>query len=119
MNRTWRYAVTILIAAGVLAVLSSVAIDQIGRRWFLRDVEQRAELVWRSVSAALADDVTKGRTRTIATVLDAITKDETVAAAGICMPNGRLIRSARYPVDLSCTALYDDHASGVRQTRCV
>jgi trehalose 6-phosphate synthase len=114
--RTWRYAVSILIVAGLLSVGASVAIDQIGRRWFEHDVQQRAELVWRGVGSAIAGDVSRGRMGALSGILNEITRDEKVAASAVCLPNGKIVRSARYPVELSCDSLIEE-ADGPRTRR--
>ncbi len=106
MFRAWRYGLSVLLLASLLAAAASVAIDFIGRRWFERDVDLRAELVWRSARNGLADDLDANNHKRLQALLDELGRDDKISGAAVCVANAKQpFVSAGYRGIVTCEML--------------
>jgi trehalose 6-phosphate synthase len=96
----------------LLAVLAAIAyavvplVDKLTLRWFVRDLDIRAELITNTVYDTLQEQVLRGsRARTLA-YFNKILQDERLFAIGFCAePNRPPIATAMFPAAIHCNDL--------------
>jgi trehalose 6-phosphate synthase len=95
--------------AGVLALLAwgaSWVVGETSRRWFERDIEQRAGLAIQSAKESLVRHWRAGDLIKLQGLLRDIARDERIMAAAACGADLSMVaRTSEYPRDLSCRDL--------------
>ncbi len=99
-----RFVVPLLFALTGIAVVATPLAEDLVSRWFQRDVELRAALVFQSVEYSLADIWNEGpRFDSYKRLFDNIARDERVLAVGLCTSDGRLVaKSGQWPARFGC-----------------
>ena len=107
------YAALGLVAGVILIValtsLASLIIDG----WTQRDMDLRAELIFRSIRDQ-ASLVGAGETKSLGRVMEQIAEDERIFGLAFCGKDGKLaVATSAMPKDLDCAALARQHIGGV------
>jgi trehalose 6-phosphate synthase len=102
MRRVIRFLVAQLTGLAVLAFVGYVALAQVTREWFEKDLRLRTELAVRSAQQGLASVWHSDRQR-LAEMLADITRDERVLGAAACSGQGELLAlTDAFPEEFSC-----------------
>ncbi|MDD3182327.1 MAG: trehalose-6-phosphate synthase [Alphaproteobacteria bacterium] len=101
-----RFILPLLLALTSLAIVATPLAEGLVSRWFQRDVELRATLIFQSVEYSLTDLWNQGkRLESYKKLFDNIARDERVLAVGICSAEGKLVtKSAQWPTNFACPA---------------
>jgi len=106
MGLSLRFILPLLLVLSAIAYAVMPLVDQLTLRWFVRDLEIRAELVSNSVHETLQENILRGtRGKTLA-YFNKITQDERLFAIGFCRDQARApIATATFPAEIHCTDL--------------
>jgi trehalose 6-phosphate synthase len=98
--------IALLLALIVLAWVASIAAEQMSRRWFEEDVDQRARLAVRGARETLALHWRAGDQERLKATLATLTRDEHILAAAACGEDLAFVtRSAEFPKALTCSGV--------------
>ncbi|MCO5100991.1 MAG: trehalose-6-phosphate synthase [Burkholderiaceae bacterium] len=107
-----RFVVPLAIALFLMALLVVPWIDTLTTRWFVRDVEIRAQLVGNSIDDAVAASLASGAYGAIEQRFQRTISDERLYALGLCLPDGTLaVHTEPWPAALTCTKGLDPLAA--------
>jgi len=106
MRLSLRFVLPLLIVIGLVAYAVRPLVDQLTLRWFVRDLDIRAQLIANTVQEPLVDLVqANGRTK-ISALFARIAEDERVYAIGFCDAQRRQFTGTRnFPSDITCEGL--------------
>jgi len=106
MGLSLRFIMPLLLVLSAIAYAVMPLVDQLTLRWFVRDLEIRAELVSNSVHDTLQENILRGtRGKTLA-YFNKITQDERLFAIGFCRDQARApIATATFPAEIHCADL--------------
>ena len=106
MRLSLRFLVPLLIALGVFAYAAVPLVDSLMTRWFVRDLEIRANLVANTVQEPLAEMIDAGSPGRISRYLTRLTQNERIYAVGLCLPDlQHPLSTAEFPEALACNKL--------------
>ncbi|HVF62798.1 MAG TPA: trehalose-6-phosphate synthase [Casimicrobiaceae bacterium] len=106
MRLSLRFLVPLLIALGVFAYAAVPLVDILMSRWFIRDLEIRANLIANTVQEPLASMIESGSPGRIARYLARLTQDERIYSVGLCLPETtQPVATSDYPESLTCDKL--------------
>ncbi|BDG06303.1 alpha,alpha-trehalose-phosphate synthase (UDP-forming) [Anaeromyxobacter oryzae] len=106
MRTFLRVTLPLLAGLALLAWGAALVVNTTARSWFLRDVTLRARLASAGAQQALAAHLVAGEQGKIATLLDALARDERILAAAVCSPTFSAIASTTgFPERWSCEVL--------------
>ncbi len=98
-----RFVLPLAIALFLMALLVVPWIDTLTTRWFVRDVEIRAQLVGNSIDDAITTPLVAGNYPAIEQRFQRTIGDERLYALGLCLPDGTLaVHTDPWPVPLDC-----------------
>ncbi|MDD5585667.1 MAG: trehalose-6-phosphate synthase [Alphaproteobacteria bacterium] len=99
-----RFVFPLLLALTGLAVVATPLAENLVSRWFQRDVEMRAALIFQSVEYTITDLWNQGkRLESYKKLFDNIARDERILAIGICSADGNLVtKSSQWPPNFAC-----------------
>jgi trehalose 6-phosphate synthase len=101
-----RFLVPLLIALGVFAYAAVPLADALMLRWFVRDLDIRAELIANTVQEPLSALVLTGSTARIRDFFKRLTQDERIYAVAACVAGQqRPVATPDFPAELRCDAL--------------
>jgi trehalose-6-phosphate synthase len=99
-----RFVLPLLLAVGLLAYLSVPLIDQLTLRWFMSDLDQRAQAIAATVVGPLREAQLQGDVPRIASMLNAASTDAKLQSAALCDAQGAVVaRSSLFPGGLRCS----------------
>jgi trehalose 6-phosphate synthase len=102
MRQRLAYAVTLLGLLGGLAWAASAALEELGRRWFEKDTDLRAQLAVNG-RETLAAYFVSGDADRMRRALLALARDERILAAAACGPDGHELASTpEFPAVARC-----------------
>ena len=98
-----RFIIPLTIALALLAYTVMPLIENLTLRWFVRDLDIRAELIADTLQEPLGELLEQGNKTKINALLARSTKDERLFALGYCDWEGNLLyRTPMFPSDLGC-----------------
>jgi trehalose 6-phosphate synthase len=101
-----RFLVPLLIALAAFAYAAVPLVDNLMSRWFVRDLESRANLIANTVQDPLASLIEEGSPTRIARYLGRLLQNERIYAVGLCLPGTpQPIATADFPETLACDKL--------------
>ncbi|HSA64879.1 MAG TPA: trehalose-6-phosphate synthase [Nitrospira sp.] len=105
MRLTLRFLFPLALVLAGLAYAVIPLVDSLTLKWFVKDLEMRAELIGRMVEAPLGDLlVTESKTKLMA-YFNRLILDERLFAIGFCDLNNRLLyKTPSYPEGVTCQA---------------
>jgi len=112
MRLSLRFVLPLLLAIGLVAYAVRPLVDQLTLRWFVRDLDIRAQLIANTVQEPLVDLVRANARPKIAALFNRIAEDERLYAIGFCDAQRRQFTGTRnFPADVGCDSL-DRFAQG-------
>jgi trehalose 6-phosphate synthase len=106
LPRTLKFVMVLVAGLGVLTWAASIVVTDTTQAWFERDLALRADLVAQSGRRALVAFWREGSRTKVRELLDDVTRDERIMAAGVCGEGGKLFsKTADFPDELSCPGL--------------
>src|SRR5690606_31980305 len=107
-----RFVIPLAIALFLMALLVVPWIDSLTTRWFVRDVEIRAQLVGTSIEDAVTTPLVAGNYPEIEQRFERAIGDERLYALGLCLPDGTLaVHTDPWPSVLGCSGVTDPRAA--------
>jgi trehalose 6-phosphate synthase len=101
-----RFLIPLLLALGVFAYAAVPLVDSLMTRWFVRDLDMRAQLITNAVQDPLVQMIESGSPGRIARYLNRLTQDERIYAVGLCLPEStQAIATPDFPEALACDKL--------------
>jgi trehalose 6-phosphate synthase len=111
MRLSLRFIVPLLLALGALAYAAVPVVDRLTLRWFMRDLDIRANLIANTVQDPLQDLVRAGSQIRIEQFFTRITQDERLFAIAFCPTGAREpVATPTLPPEILCSGL--DRYSG-------
>ncbi len=105
MRLSLRFLVPLFVALAALAYFVVPQVDALTVRWFVRDLDSRAQLAATPLAAQLADLVTQRAQGRITALLNGVTQNERLYAIAYCDTDDRIAyRSANLPPAVGCVA---------------
>jgi trehalose 6-phosphate synthase len=112
MRLSLRFVLPLLLAIGLVAYAVRPLVDQLTLKWFVRDLDIRAQLIENAIHDPLVELVRTNARSKIATLFNRIAEDERLYAIGFCDAQRRQFTGARnLPADIGCDSL-DRFAQG-------
>jgi len=106
MRLSLRFVLPLLLAIGLVAYAVQPLVDQLTLKWFVRDLDIRAQLIANTVQEPLVDLVHANARSKITTLFNRIAEDERVYAIGFCDAQRRQFTGTRnFPADIGCDSL--------------
>lgn len=103
MRLSLRFLLPLAIVLAGLAYAVIPLVDTLTLKWFVRDLDMRAEVIGRTVEASLGDLLISESKAKLPTFLDRIIQDERLFAVGFCDRDHRLLYKTQiYPEAVSC-----------------
>lgn len=105
MRLSLRFIIPLAFVLGVIAYGVIALVDSLERKWFIRDLDMRSELMVGTMEGPLADLVVTNAESKILAYFNRIIQDERPYAIGFCDLDNRLSYTTRsYPEDVTCQA---------------
>jgi trehalose 6-phosphate synthase len=106
MRLSLRFVLPLMLVLIGVAYAVAPLVDQLTLRWFVRDLDIRAELIANTINEPLQDQLAAGsRAKTLA-FFNRIAQDERIYAVGYCAtPTGAALASRLLPAELRCAEL--------------
>ncbi len=106
MRLSLRFVLPLLFAIGLVAYAVQPLVDRLTLKWFVRDLDIRAQLITNTVQEPLTDLVRANARPKIIALFNRIAEDERVYAIGFCDAQRRQFTGTRnFPPDLTCDSL--------------
>src|SRR5215471_8191567 len=106
MRLSLRFVIPLLVALAGFAYLAAPLADALLMRWFVRDLELRANWLIATVQEPLADMVAGGFTPQITRYFNRLVQEEGLYAVGLCVSKSNTpIATANFPREIRCDAL--------------
>ena len=103
MRLSLRFLLPLAIVLAGLAYAVIPLVDTLTLKWFVRDLDMRAEVIGRTVEASLGDLLVGESKAKLPTFLNRIIQDERLFAVGFCDRDNRLLYKTQiYPDAVSC-----------------
>lgn len=103
MRLTLRFLFPLALVLAGLAYAVIPLVDSLTLKWFVKDLEMRAELIGRMVEAPLGDLLAAESKTKLVAYFNRIIQDERLFAIGFCDRNNRLLhKTPSYPEDITC-----------------
>lgn len=99
-----RFVLPLLLAVAALAYFSVPLIDQLTLRWFIGDLDQRAQAIGTTLAAPLREAHQRGASARVTELLNAASTDERLQSVAVCDPDGQIVAiSTQFPASVRCT----------------
>ncbi len=109
MRLSLRFLVPLIAALALLAYFVVPQIDALTVRWFVRDLDSRAQLAAGPLADQLAELVPERANQKITALLNSVTQNERLYAIAFCDRTNRIAyRSANLPAEVGCLASPDE-----------
>ena len=105
MRLSLRFIIPLMLALAAIAYSVVPLVDQLTLRWFVRDLDIRAELVANSLQEPLQEQLLVGKPAKIQAYLGRLIQDERLFGLGFCTQAGALIATRGFPAALRCDGL--------------
>jgi trehalose 6-phosphate synthase len=115
MRLSLRFLIPLLVALSVFAYAAVPLVDALMLRWFVRDLDIRANLIAKTLQEPLSGLIVDGSTINIRRFFERLTPDERLYAVALCLPGLPLpVATTEFPHDIRCDALSQYRADGVQ-----
>jgi len=106
MRLSLRFILPLGIALAAMAYAVVPLVDRLALQWFVRDLDDRGELIARGMNERLVDLVRAPSGGLVVGLFERAVREERVFALGFCAPDGKLAyASDRYPRRVDCAAV--------------
>lgn len=106
MSLSLRFILPLILALAAIAYSVVPLVDQLTLRWFVRDLDIRAELVANSLQEPLYEQLQTGKPAKTQAYLTRLLQDERLFGLGFCPEGGgALIATKGFPVAIRCDGL--------------
>jgi len=105
MHLSLRFVLPLLVVLGAIAYGVVPLVDQLTLRWFVRDLDIRAELVANSLQEPLQEHLRVGQKAKTLTYFTRLVQDERLFGLGLCPESGALIATKGFPDTIRCQDL--------------
>ena len=106
MRISLRFVIPLLLTLLLVAYGVVPLVDKLTLRWFVRDMDIRAELIANTVRDPLEDLIAAGSKNKAVAFFTRITQDERLFSMGVCLsPGGPLWATPTQPADIRCDSL--------------
>jgi trehalose 6-phosphate synthase len=106
MRLSLRFVIPLLLALAVFAYVAVPLVDKLTLRWFVRDLDIRANLIANTVEEPLQDLILAKNRRRILQFFTRITQDERLFAMGFCPAAGaEPVATPTLPKEVTCAEL--------------
>ena len=113
MRLSLRFLVPLLLALGLFAYAAVPLVDSLMTRWFVRDLDMRANLIASTVQEPLEELIQTGSPARTLSFFQRLMSDERLYSVGLCMSEkGPPIAPSDFPRELRCSALTPYAANG-------
>jgi trehalose 6-phosphate synthase len=103
MRLTLRFLFPLALVLAGLAYAVIPLVDSLTLKWFVKDLEMRAELIGRMIEAPLGDLLAAESKTKLVAYFNRIIQDERLFAIGFCDRNNRLLyKTPSYPEGITC-----------------
>ncbi len=104
MRLSLRFIIPLVLALSALAYLAVPLVDNLTVRWFMRDLDIRAQLIATTMQEPLSELVAKRMPGRISTLFAQSLRDERLYALGFCNVDGQVAyKTSTLPKELGCT----------------
>lgn len=98
-----RFVIPLTVALTLLAYAVMPLVEKLNLRWFVRDLDSRAQLITSTLQEPLVELLKQGDKTKINNLFARAIKDERLFAAGYCNEEGTVLyRTPTFPNDLTC-----------------
>jgi trehalose 6-phosphate synthase len=106
MRLSLRFVLPLMLALAAIAWGVAPLVDQLTQRWFVRDMDIRAELIANAMREPLLDQLAAGSKTKIASYFARIAQDERLYAIGYCAtPDAQPLATRSLPPQIRCENL--------------
>ncbi|NUQ47336.1 MAG: trehalose-6-phosphate synthase, partial [Phycisphaerae bacterium] len=105
MSLSLRFILPLVLALAAIAYGVLPLVDQLTLRWFVRDLDIRAELVANSLQEPLQDHLRVGQKAKTQLYFSRLVQDERLFGLGFCPEGGALIATKGFPAAIRCDSL--------------
>jgi trehalose 6-phosphate synthase len=106
MHLSLRFVLPLMIVLAALAYGVTPLVDRLTQRWFVRDMDIRAELIANAIREPLFERIAAGKKGKVSEFFSSITQDERLWALGYCAnPQSPPQASRAFPAEISCDGL--------------
>jgi len=113
MSLSLRFMLPLILALAAIAYGVLPLVDQLTLRWFVRDLDIRAQLVANSLQEPLHEQLRGGKPARTQAYLTRLIQDERLFGLGFCPLGGTLTSTKGFPAAIRCDGLarFDDPAA--------
>ena len=113
MRLSLRFVLPLLLVLAGIAYAVAPLVDRMTLRWFVRDIEIRAELIANTIHGPLLEQLAAGKKAKTSEFFNRILQDERLYAIGYCATKDAPILASRtLPVEVTCASLQRWRAPG-------
>jgi trehalose 6-phosphate synthase len=106
MRLSLRFVLPLLFVLAGIAYALAPLVDRLTLRWFVRDIEIRAELIANTIHEPLLEQLATGKKAKTGEFFNRISQDERLYAVGYCAtPESPMLASRTLPVEVTCANL--------------
>jgi trehalose 6-phosphate synthase len=105
MSLSLRFILPLILALAAIAYAVVPLVDRLTLRWFVRDLDIRAELIANSMQEPLQEHLRAGQKGKTQLYFSRLTQDERLFGVGFCPEGGALIASRGFPPAIRCDDL--------------
>lgn len=103
MRLALRFVVPLFVALALFAYALGPVVDRLTERWFVRDLDLRANLVASSVQDPVRELLATGDAPRLRSLFERLTEDERLFAIGFCaLPSSAPVATRTFPSELDC-----------------
>lgn len=103
LRMSLRFILPLALVLGLFAYIVVPLLDNITLRWYVRDLDSRAELLAGTLRPSLTNYLPENDTARIDELFQGATRDERLIAIGFCDNAGKLVyKTTQYPVSIGC-----------------
>lgn len=103
LRMSLRFILPLALVLGLFAYIVVPLLDNITLRWYVRDLDSRAELLAGTLRPPLTQYLPENDTARIDELFQGATRDERLIALGFCDNAGKLIyKTAQFPASIGC-----------------
>ncbi|MDA1118783.1 MAG: trehalose-6-phosphate synthase [Proteobacteria bacterium] len=105
MRLSLRFILPLVLALSALAYVSVLVLDQLTTRWFIRDLDGRAQLIADSMQEPMSEMVGQRPAGKVIALFARAIRDERLYAIAFCDANRKVaFKTATFPAELNCVA---------------
>jgi len=106
MRLSLRFVLPLLLVLAGIAYALAPLVDRMTLRWFVRDIEIRAELIANTIHGPLLEQLAAGKKAKTSEFFNRILQDERLYAIGYCAtPESPILASHALPAEVTCASL--------------